>query len=188
MNGVSQQTGSITSLVKMTVAGKTKIRGFGAKTLSIISVIYWSCRPGAQGSTPPPLHLSPSHSLPVYTLDSCVEWATTATRSTIAQLRDLWIKDCQRRAEREFSQSACEFNTIQLSNIKSLVWSLNSCLQTHILHNLQNVTSLTKACPTQKKSETNTITQGFLGWGLFLTVDPVHREAWTGCLPVGHLY
>lgn len=107
-----------------------------AQMLSVLSIIYWSCRAaGAEGTTPP---LSLSSCVHTWLLcgksnNSCLTW------STIVQLRDLWIKACQCRVERERVVAVSLWiHHIHYSNIKWLVWSLNSCSQTYILHNLQD--------------------------------------------------
>lgn len=112
--------------------------------------------------------------------NSCLTW------STIVQLRDLR----KRIVYAEQRQSAFAVSLwiyhIQYSNIDE-VWTPNSCCQTCIVHYLQD--PQTTVCPVRKKSlKPIILNRVSCVVRAFLMADTVHREAWTGGLPVGRLY
>lgn len=97
-------------------------------------------------------------------------------------------KDCLCRAETErlCSQPVNIPHSIFQYTVDE-VWTPNSCCQTCIVHYLQD--PQTTVCPVRKKSlKPIILNRVSCVVRACLMADTVHREAWTGGLPVGRLY
>lgn len=149
----------------MTVAGKNgKKAALGLKSLSLLSVIYWSCRAaGAQGSTPP-LSLSfprflCTHLTPLWKKQQQLfnPKRYCPTEGFMDKEPSVWNRERWSHCGLHIQQPQCKMTTMAS---EQLLWNYSAYL----------ARSRTKACPVRKRSElldNGNIKQGFQCWRLF---------------------